>query len=184
MVLQQSFSVSPFQSRSIRVGQVSFALAILTCDFFALFKSFFNRDQRYFSGLLSAVLLGFLSFVYLEPMFVPVGLDLAMVALWILSIGAGMVGMCLGVLLPTLLPGICCGVSLSLLVGAFMGVSYAFYLPIAGSLFSLIGIFLSMRYVTHVWVYFVCVSQSLVLSIFYATEGIANVLSRWQLCYK
>lgn len=105
------------------------------------------RDQRYFSGLLSAALIGFITFVFLEPLFVPVGLDLAMVALWVLSIGAGLVGMCLGVLLPTILPGICFGVPLSLLVGAFVGVSYDLYLPIAGGVFSLIGILLSTRYV-------------------------------------
>jgi callose synthase len=98
--------------------------------------------------VLSAALSGFITYVFLEPLFVPVGLDLAMVALWVLSISAGSVGMCLGVLLPTILPGICFGVPLSLLVGAFIGVSYALYLPIAGGTASLIGILLSTRYVT------------------------------------
>jgi hypothetical protein len=78
-------------------------------------------------------------------MFVPVGLDLAMVALWVLSTGAGLVGMSLGVLLPTLLPGICFGVPLALLVGVFVGVSNALYLPVAGGALSLLGILFSTR---------------------------------------
>ncbi len=104
-------------------------------------------DQRYFSGILSAMLSAFITFVYLEPLFVPVGLDLAMVALWILSICAGLVGMSLGVLIPTVLPGICFGVSLSLLVGTFLQFYHVLYLPVAGGILSLIGILLSTRYV-------------------------------------
>ena len=106
-----------------------------------------ESDQRYFSGLLSAVASGFFTFVFLEPMFVPVGLELAMVALWILSICAGMVGMSLGVLLPTLLPGICFGFSLSLLVGSFMGVTQSYFLPLGGGICALVGILLCTRYV-------------------------------------
>ena len=95
---------------------------------FQIFMSY-SSDQRYFSGILSAILLGFLTFVFLEGLFVPVGLELAMVALWILSINAGAVGMSLGVLLPTLLPGICLGVSLALFVGSFLEVQNTLYLP-------------------------------------------------------
>lgn len=103
------------------------------------------RDQRFFSGALSAFLSAFITFVYLEPLFVPIGLDLAMVALWVLSIGAGLVGMSLGVLLPTVFPGICFGISLSLLVGTFLSYYHVLYLPVVGGGLSLIGILLSTR---------------------------------------
>ena len=86
-----------------------------------------------------------MTFVFLETMFVPVGLDLAIVALWFLSACAGLVGLCLGVLLPTLLPGICFGISLASLVGVFVGVSNALYLPVAGGILSLLGVFFSSR---------------------------------------
>ena len=104
-----------------------------------------NSNTRYFSGLLSAVLSGFLTYVFLEPLFVPVGLDLAMVALWVLAIDASLVGMSLGVLLPTLFPGLCLGVSLSLLIGCFLGISSPMYLPIVGGLCAVVGALLSTR---------------------------------------
>jgi hypothetical protein len=78
-------------------------------------------------------------------MFVPVGLDLAMVALWVLSGSAGLVGLSLGVLLPTLLPGICFGVSLALLIGVFADVSNALYFPVAGGILSFIGVLVTSR---------------------------------------
>ena len=78
-------------------------------------------------------------------MFVPVGLDLAIVALWVLSGCAGLVGLSLGVLLPTLLPGICFGISLALLVGVFAGVSNALFLPVSGGILSLVGVFIAFR---------------------------------------
>jgi len=104
-----------------------------------------NRDQRYFSGVLSGILSCFITYVFLEPLFVPVGLELAMVALWVLSFGAGLVGLSLGVLLPAVLPGVCFGVSLSLLAGGLIGMYNVLYLPIAGGVLSLIGILLSTR---------------------------------------
>jgi callose synthase len=83
--------------------------------------------------------------VLLKPLFVPVGLDLAVVALWILAINASLVGMSLGVLLPTLFPGICFGVSSVLLAGVFLGVANPLYLPVVGGVCALIGAILSAR---------------------------------------
>jgi callose synthase len=54
---------------------------------------------------------GFLTYTFLQPLFFPVGLELAIVALNVLSINAAFVGMSLGVLLPLILPGVmlrCC----------------------------------------------------------------------------
>jgi callose synthase len=68
-----------------------------------------------------------------------------MVALWVLAIGAALVGMSLGVLLPMLFPGVCCGVSLSLLVGCLFDVSSSYYLPVVGGACALVGAILSSR---------------------------------------
>ena len=106
-----------------------------------------NRDSRYFSGILSGLLSGFLTYVFLEPLFYPVGLNLAVVALWVLAIMASFVGMSLGCLLPTLFPGLCFGVNLALLAGAFLNnlSMNSLYFPIAGGLLALTGAFLSVR---------------------------------------
>ena len=83
--------------------------------------------------------------MYLEPLFVPVGLDLAMVALWVLAINSSMVGMSLGVLLPTVFPGICFGSSIVLLVGTFCEIMHSLYVPIVGGVVALISAVLSTR---------------------------------------
>jgi callose synthase len=142
MVFQSGFRVSWI--RQIQVMKVSSNLVL---TFFLVDRNIGYRDQRFFSGVLSALVSAFITFVYLEPLFVPIGLDLAMVALWVLSIGAGLVGMSLGVLLPTVFPGICFGISLSLLVGTFLSFYHALYLPVVGGVLSLIGMLLSTRYV-------------------------------------
>ena len=113
--------------------------------FISLFSFCQFRNPRYFSGVLSATLSGFLTYVFLEPLFVPVGLDLANVALWVLAIYASMVGMSLGVLLPTLCPGLCFGASISLLFGCLLQMSKTLYFPIAGGLCALLGAIFSAR---------------------------------------
>jgi callose synthase len=74
----------------------------------------------------------FLIYTFLEPLFVPVGSDVAMVFLYILALDGILVGMSLGVLLPLLLPGACFGATLSLFVGSFMAVSNELYFPVVG----------------------------------------------------
>jgi callose synthase len=110
--------------------------------------SFYYRDIRYFSGILSGLLSGFVTYVFLEPLFVPVGLDLAMVVLYVLSLSSAFVGMSLGVLLPTVFPGVVCGINLSLLIGSFLDLSMPLYFPITGGVLLLFGAFLSARYVS------------------------------------
>lgn len=77
---------------------------------------------------------GFLTYTYLEPVFVQTGSDTAMVFLYLLVINAIMVGMSLGVLLPIPLAGVCWGCSVTLLVGAFLAetVKYTLYFPTVG----------------------------------------------------
>lgn len=72
----------------------------------------------------------------------PVGSELAMVFLYMLALDGGLVGMSLGVLLPSLFPGVCFGALLALLIGCFMTVSNAYFFPIAGGVLAAVfGIF-------------------------------------------
>jgi callose synthase len=68
-----------------------------------------------------------------------------MIFLYILSLNAALVGMSLGILLPTLLPGICFGLSATLLVGAFTAVSNSYYLPVVGGVLAVVFGLLSAR---------------------------------------
>ena len=105
----------------------------------------FDSKSRYFSGVLTTVVSGFVTFLFLEPLFVPVGLELANVALWLLAIDSALVGMALGVLLPSIFPGLCFGVSSSLLIGSVMGVSSNYFLPAVGGGLGLIGAIVSSK---------------------------------------
>eukprot|EP00537_Pseudo-nitzschia_pungens_P009567 CAMPEP_0172380904 /NCGR_PEP_ID=MMETSP1060-20121228/70676_1 /TAXON_ID=37318 /ORGANISM="Pseudo-nitzschia pungens, Strain cf. cingulata" /LENGTH=2133 /DNA_ID=CAMNT_0013108671 /DNA_START=189 /DNA_END=6590 /DNA_ORIENTATION=+ len=108
-----------------------------------------SKDARYFSGILNGVLSGFLTYVFLEPLFFPVGLNLAVVVLWVLAVLASFVGMSLGVLLPTLFPGLCFGVNLALLAGTLLdglSISSTLYFPVAASVLAFIGAVLSVRW--------------------------------------
>jgi hypothetical protein len=73
---------------------------------------------RFYSGVLTAILGWILAVSFLEPL-LSVGLGLATVALHTLALCATAVGMCLGVLLPVIMPGACLGVTLTTLGGFF-----------------------------------------------------------------
>jgi callose synthase len=92
-----------------------------------------------------AIVAGSLTFTFLEPLFVPVGMDLAVVALWILSINAAAVGMSLGVLLPKITPGACFGVATALLVGCLMTLVQPLYFPVTSGALAIVGAILSAR---------------------------------------
>ena len=92
-----------------------------------------------------AIVAGSLSFTFLEPLFVPVGMDLAVVALWLLSLNAAAVGMALGVLLPKITPGACFGVASALVVGCLMTLVQPLYFPIASGALAVVGAILSAR---------------------------------------
>lgn len=74
------------------------------------------RDPRLCSGFLSAVTVGVITFVHLEPLFVKVDVELAEIAPYFLALLGAVVGMALGVLLPILAPGACLGAVLSILL--------------------------------------------------------------------
>ena len=92
-----------------------------------------------------AVVAGSLTFTFLEPLFVPVGMNLAVVALWILSINAAAVGIALGVLLPKITPGACFGVALSLIVGCMITFVQPLYFPVTSGALAILGAILSAR---------------------------------------
>ena len=106
---------------------------------------YFNSKARIFSGWLTAILSGFLCFTFLEPLFEPVGLELAEVSLYVLAINGFFVGLSLGVMLPTVLPGVCFGSSLALLIGAFGVASTPTYFPIVGGVLALLSAAASVR---------------------------------------
>jgi len=99
---------------------------------------------RYFSGLQSAAMAIVVSYAYLETLFAPVKLPFDAVALNILVITSGFVGMCLGVLLPRLFPGVTLGYSTSLLLGMFIPLS-SFYFPISGTLLAVAFSYTSIK---------------------------------------
>lgn len=72
-------------------------------------------------------------------------MPLATVALYILAFGAACIGMCLGVLLPMVLPGICFGTWLAILLGMFLPNYTMLYMNIALPLAALVGAIFSVR---------------------------------------
>lgn len=95
---------------------------------------------------------GYLTFTFLEPLFEPVGLELAHVALYVLAINAAFVGLSLGVMLPTVFPGLCFGAAVALFVGSFGVALMPLYFPVVGGALALIAGTASVRYVsTSFW---------------------------------
>ncbi|KAI2501722.1 1-3-beta-D-glucan synthase [Fragilaria crotonensis] len=119
---------------------------LLVTGFIIWYASGCTSQQRLFSGFLTAVVSGFLTFTFLEPLFFPVGLEVAIVALYILSINAAFVGMSLGVLLPLIFPGLCFGVAVSLFAGCLMTMSNPLYFPVASAALGVVGAILSARW--------------------------------------
>jgi hypothetical protein len=106
-----------------------------------------HRKRRLYSGFLFAGVAGFLTYAFLEPLFVPVGSEVALVFLDILTLNAALVGMALGVLLPLVFPGVCLGTSLALLGVALSGVWNVYLFPAVGATLSLLFAIASARYV-------------------------------------
>jgi callose synthase len=88
---------------------------------------------------------GFLTYTYLQPLFFPVGLEIAIVALYVLAINAACVGMSLGVLLPLVFPGLCFGVATALLVGALATITHPLYFGVSSVALGAVGAILSAR---------------------------------------
>jgi callose synthase len=91
---------------------------------------------------------GFVTYTFLEPLFVPVGSETAMVFLYILTFDASMVGMALGVLLPLIVPGLCLGTLLALLGVTMSSVWNSYFFPIIGSVLAAVFAIISSRYVS------------------------------------
>ena len=109
---------------------------------------------------MTGALSGFLSFTFLEPLFEPVGLELARVALYVLALDGIWVGIALGVMLPTIFPGVCFGASLALFIGSFGVASMPLYFPIVGGALVALSAVASARYVTPCCCSFVVVAAA------------------------
>jgi callose synthase len=92
---------------------------------------------------------GFLTYTFLEPLFVPVKSETAMVFLSILAADAAAVGMSLGVLLSRLMPGVCLGAALALLGVALSSAWNAYLFPIVGAVLAALLSVVSARYVAN-----------------------------------
>lgn len=105
-----------------------------------------TSHARFYSGVLTAVICGVLCYSYLEVLFTTVGTQMAVVALWVLTISGALVGISLGILLPKPLPGAVAGVSLALLIGVFLpaGPSEHFF-AVVGPALALIGAGISLK---------------------------------------
>jgi len=104
-----------------------------------------TSNERLYSGLCTAVVSGALIFAFLEPLFAVVGMELAIVALYILVVFGSLVGLSLGVFLPTLFPGACSGVALSAFVSSFFASSTSLFFAIVAPAFACIGAGVSIK---------------------------------------
>jgi len=66
-----------------------------------------------------------------------VGIQLAIVALYVLVLAGSLVGLSLGVFLPTMMPGACAGVAFATLIGSF--IPSQIFFPIAAPSLALVG---------------------------------------------
>lgn len=101
-----------------------------------------TADPRLHAGLQAGVLCGSLSFIYLDPLFVSVEMDLAKVTPYILAIIATFVGIALGTLLPKIFPGASLGVVLALVASCFGAPYFRIIGPTAATIGVLITMFL------------------------------------------
>ena len=88
---------------------------------------------------------GFVTYTFLEPLFVPVRSEIAMVFMYILVVDSAMVGMALGVLLPLIFPGVCLGALVGLLGVVMSGAWNAYLFPIIGAVLAAICAIISSR---------------------------------------
>uniref|UniRef100_A0A7S1UZ62 1,3-beta-glucan synthase n=2 Tax=Grammatophora oceanica TaxID=210454 RepID=A0A7S1UZ62_9STRA len=121
-------------------------LRLMAAAFVVWYASGVSREPRLYSGVLTAIVSGFLSYTFLEPLFRPVGMDLAIVALYVLSLYSACVGMSLGVLLPIVFPGFCFGVAATLLVGSMLSITMQYYFPCCSCVLAAAGALLSARW--------------------------------------
>eukprot|EP00562_Extubocellulus_spinifer_P006927 CAMPEP_0178517366 /NCGR_PEP_ID=MMETSP0696-20121128/25651_1 /TAXON_ID=265572 /ORGANISM="Extubocellulus spinifer, Strain CCMP396" /LENGTH=2108 /DNA_ID=CAMNT_0020147789 /DNA_START=313 /DNA_END=6639 /DNA_ORIENTATION=+ len=125
--------------------------------------------ERLFSGVIAAIVSGALVFTFLEPLFAVVGIELAVVALYVLVVTGSLVGLSLGVFLPTMFPGASAGVALSAFIGSFFESSPTMFFSIAAPSFAFVGAGVSIKYKRFVALPLAiilvagCVSASLVL---------------------
>jgi callose synthase len=111
-----------------------------------LFRLFlFHRKRRLYSGFMFSGVAAFVTYTFLQPLFVPVRSEIAMVFMYILVFDSAMVGMALGVLLPLIFPGVCLGALVGLLGVVMSGTWNAYLFPITGAVLAVILAIVSSR---------------------------------------
>lgn len=129
------------------VPKVEYQVIRLVLAFVVIwFFSSVSSKRRLYAGVLSAIFSGFLVYTFLEPLFVPVNSDTAMVFLYILTLNGSAVGMSLGVLMPSLFPGACFGGCVGLLGIVLSGTLNVYMSPIVCGVAAAVFAALSARY--------------------------------------
>lgn len=106
--------------------------------------NFYDSKSRLYVGYVTAIFTGMLVFTCLDPIFSAIGLALATVALYILTILGTLVGMAAGVLLPKPCIGAVLGATFVIFVGSFAGPSTVVF-PISGPIVAFIGLITSTK---------------------------------------
>jgi len=98
---------------------MGYAVRIAAAAYVAVISTGSTSELRFHAGLQASVLCGTISFIYLDPLFLPARLEIAEVAPYLLGIIASFVGLALGTLLPKFFPGASLGVTSALLLLCF-----------------------------------------------------------------
>jgi len=102
-------------------------VAVSLCSAYFLSGSSYGTNARGYTGILTSMLCAVLTFAFVEPPFATVGseLTLAHISPYFLMMNATLVGLALGVMLPTVFPGICFGASFALFLTLLCGSTIA-----------------------------------------------------------
>mmetsp|Transcript_54913 Transcript_54913/g.164424 ORF Transcript_54913/g.164424 Transcript_54913/m.164424 type:complete len:2150 (-) Transcript_54913:26-6475(-) len=120
-------------------------IRVLAALFVIWYSGGSTSQARFFSGVITAVIAGVLCYTYLEQLFSTVGTELALVALYVLTISGALVGLSLGILLPKPLPGACAGISLAVLIGVFLPSPARMFFAVVGPALALIFAGVSLK---------------------------------------
>jgi len=121
----------------------SICLRIFAAFIAAWFFGGASDKGRFYSGAISGVVCSVLSFSFLAPVFLSIKLELAEVALYILTVFAAAVGMCVGVLLPVLSMSAGLGLSIVMMAGIYFSpsiVNFAIVGPISAMIASIVAL--------------------------------------------
>jgi len=105
-----------------------------------------TSQPRFYSGILTGLVAGSLTFGNLDPIFLSINMPLATTALYVLTYAAFLVGMCFGVLIPILLPGACLGTIVAVLLGMFFPSTLLPYMNVFSPALAAVGALMSIKF--------------------------------------